>query len=68
MSLLTASNIVVHLYYSFQLRPLAVVWQSVKLENANFLKILNHVFLLFLAHPIKKQLAICARLRKFAVG
>jgi len=33
----------VHLYYSFQLCSLAVAWQSVKLERANFLKFRNGI-------------------------
>jgi len=33
------------------------MWQS-----ANFLKFRNRIFLAFLAHPVGKQLAICARL------
>jgi len=54
MSLHRARNVVVHLYYSFQLCPLAVAWQSDKLESANFLKFCNHIFA-FLVHPVGKQ-------------
>jgi len=36
MSSHTSRNVDVQLYYSFPLRPLAVAWQSVKLESANF--------------------------------
>jgi len=47
MSLHSASNVVVRLYCSFQLRPLAVARQSVKLKSANFLKFRNRVFCAF---------------------
>jgi len=43
MSLPRTGNVVVHLYYSFQLRSLAVALQSVKLESANFLKFRNRL-------------------------
>jgi len=67
MSLHRTRNAVVHLYYSFQLRPQAVAWQSDKLESANFLKYRNRIFCVF-EHPVGKQLAICAGLYKFAVS
>jgi len=44
MSLHRARNVVVHLYYSFQLRPLVVAWQIVKVKSANFLKFHPHIF------------------------
>jgi len=45
-----------------------VAWQSVRLESANLLKLRNRIFFAFLAHPVGKQLAICAGLCKFAAG
>jgi len=42
-----ARNVVVHLHYSFQLRPLAMAWQSVKLEGANFVKFRSRTFCVF---------------------
>jgi len=68
LSLHKARNVVIHLYYSFQLRPLAVAWQSDKLKSANFLKFRNRIFVFFLAHAIGMQLVIHAGLYKFAEG
>jgi len=47
MPLHNVRNAVVHLYYSFQLRSLAVAWQSDKLEGANFSEISQSYFLRF---------------------
>jgi len=42
-----AMNVVVHLCCSFQLHPLVLTWQGVKLESANVLKVCNGIFLHF---------------------
>jgi len=62
-----AKNVVVHLYYSFQLRPLVVAWQSDKLESVNYPKF-PVIFFAFLVHLVGKQLAINAGLCKFTAG
>jgi len=62
MSLHRARNVVVHLYYSFELCSLAVAWQSEKVRIANFLNLFSNIFCFFLVHPLGKQLAICTRL------
>jgi len=68
MSLHRARNVVVHLYYSFQLRPLAVAWQNDKLESANFLKFRNHIFGVFLALPVGKHAICCGLATCISVG
>jgi len=50
-----AKNVVVHLYYSFQLCPLAVAWQSERLKVQIFWNFTIVVFA-FLAHPVGKQI------------
>jgi len=61
-------NVVVQIYYSFQLHLLAVVWQSVELKICEFSEILQSYFWRFLAHPVGKQLTTCAGLCQFAAG
>jgi len=67
MSLHRERKVVVHLYYSFQLRLLAVAWHCDKLESAMFLKFRNRIFA-FLAHPVGNQLAIRARIMHICCG
>jgi len=54
MSLHRTRNVVVHLYYSFQLCPLAVACHSDKVESVNYRTFCRRIFLAFLSAPCRK--------------